>query len=535
MRKLLAVILLIVIGHSAMATPSPDELRAMAYAGNVDGVEAAYVAIHAAERAGGISYTELRQRYLALIVFDPRVLTFTDNWLQRYPDSPHAHAIRAWQLYNGAFAIRGDAVPRNTYYLALEGFDQLRYLALDHAWQAYQNAPDLVPASDALLSLQKPIQFLGWADFWRFLGDIMTVTPNHQSLILATSTALPQWGGGGPAVVRDICDRYSSVITDVENYNSDICFIEAMLNPEHYWPHEPAAQEALAILPGQDHPILDYIRFQQAVMPFDNQSPDIVNDFVQRDPQGARAAAEIAGELIRRPEYVRTGDANSYDNAFAIPLGLPRMLPEVIVRQVEWAKQRIDEDPFDPVAIATLSHTNFFGVPVPDPFSTEQIVSMMQRQALVKPYDPEIWRALGDLVASLQTSHFSTEADVYYINSIVYSNYDWYRIQHYLQVKYEFINHALYVEEREMGGRFISEALFQDGFCPFIRLENLKTLICQGPRSDDPNCPYGWGPGPERVLAEALQRSTAANLCVAERRANPEDLAFQPVEVDLQD
>lgn len=83
MRNVLLTIFLIFIGQSALATPSPDELRAMAYAGDVDGVEAAYVAIHAEERAGGISYDELRQRYLALIVFDPRVLTFTDNWLQR--------------------------------------------------------------------------------------------------------------------------------------------------------------------------------------------------------------------------------------------------------------------------------------------------------------------------------------------------------------------------------------------------------------------------------------------------------------------
>jgi hypothetical protein len=534
MRKLLLTIILIIIGQPALATPSPDELRAMAYSGNVDGIEAAYVAIHAEQRAGGMSYTELRELYLALIVFDPRVMAFTDNWLEGHPDSPHAHAIRAWQLYNSAFAIRGNRVSRDTYFLALEGFDELRYEALSHAWIAYGLAPDLVPASDALLSLQTPIQFLGSTDFGQFLGDVMTITPNHQSLILATSTALPQWGGGGPPIVREICDRYSSVITDVENYNSDICFIEAMLNRDHYWSYEPAAQEALALLSGQDHPILDYIRFQQAVLPFDPGFPEPENEFVRLDPEGARAAAEVAGELIQRPDYVKTGDANSYDNAFAIPLGLPRMLPEVIARQVDWAEQRIVEDPFDPAAIATLAHTNFFDVPVPNPLPIEQIISLMKRQALVKPFDPEIWRALGDLVVSQQTSYFSTEADLYYINSIVYSNYDLYRVQHYLQVKYEFIKHAIYAEEHELRGRYISEALFTDGFCPFLQLENLKTYLCEGPRSDNPDCAYGWGPGPEQVYAEALQRATDANLCIAERRANPEDLFFQPIEVDRQ-
>ena len=80
----------------------------------------------------------------------------------------------------------------------------------------------------------------------------------------------------------------------------------------------------------------------------------------------------------------------------------------------------------------------------------------------------------------------------------------------------------------------MDQALFEDGFCPYLRLENLKLFLCNGPRSGNMDC-GGWGPSPEHVLAVAMERATDANLCIAERRADPADLAFAPTTIDLTD
>ena len=534
MRNLLLTIILIIIGQPALATPSPDDLRAMAYAGNVDAIEAAYVAIHAEERAGGMTYDDLRQRYLALVVYDPRILGFTQSWLDAFPNSPHAHAVRAWQLYHAAFEIRGERGSRDTYYLAFEGFDQLQAQALDHAMTAYQAATDLVAASDALLVLQTSHRFLGPTDFAQLLADIMTVTPNHQSLFLAAETAKPQWGGGGAPAVRYLCNTYAAAVMDVAHYDPDTCFVEVLFSSESYLRDTPAMAEANRLLEGNDHPYLDAARLFQGFAAMEDIIP-AGSDAPQTYHRNLDDAVTLAS-ILARPDVYDTQAAENYDNFYAIPLGLPLILPEMIEREVAWAQGRLVEDPYDPKAIAALTETRYdsIGAPMPDRLSAPERVTLWKRRLLVNPYLPEAWSSLGMLVQLQELSPFASPLDAYYENAIVYSNYDVRQIQYYLHAKYEQINRRLRAEQSELSGRFMDEALFDDGFCPYLRLENLKQFLCNGPRSDSWLC-GGWGPGPEQVLAEALERATAANLCIAERRANPEDLAFTPTTIDLTD
>ena len=534
MRFLIVWMFFVILGHSAWATPDPDGLRALAYAGDVDGVEAAFVAIHAEERAGGISYDELRDRYLALIIFDPRVLTFTDRWLQEYPNSPHAHAIRAWQLYNASSEIRGEKNPRDTYSLALEGFNALQAQSLDHAQAAYQAAPDLVPASDALLALQMSHRFLAPTDFAQLFGDIMAVTPNSWSLFLATKPARPEWGGGGSAIVRGLCDSFAGLVTDVPNYDSDTCFVHSIFSSESYLRDSVVVAEASRILDGSDHPYLDEARLLQGyaatadIIPAGSDAPQTYH----RNPQVAATLAEI----LSRPGYMDRGQAEIYDMNFAQPFELPLLLPMMIEREVAWAQERLTVDPYDSKAIAVMTriHYDAYGNLVPDHLSVPQSIALLERRLLISPYNAEVWWQLARLIQLQEMSLLASPSDAYYENAIVYSNYDVFAVQVYLQAKYDQIKRRLWAEQSELSGRFMDAALFSDGFCPFIRLENLKQFMCNGPRSDSGDC-GGWGPDPERILALALERATAANQCIAERRANPEDLAFAPVTVDLTD
>lgn len=534
MRKLLLSIVLIVLGQSALATPNADELRAMAYAGDVARVEAGYVAIFAEQRAGGISYDELRERYLALVVYDPRVLDFTQTWLDAYPDSPHAHAVLAWQLIKAASEIRGKDMPRDTYYLALEGFDALETQALDHAFIAYQAAPDLVFASSALLSLQTSHRFLGPVEFEELLAEIMAVTPSHRSLYLAVETELPQWRGGGSSAVRDLCDTYATMITDVADYDSDTCFVESIFKSFSYVRDTAAMAEANRLLDGNDHPYLDDARLFQAFAALDDIIPP-GSDAPQTSHRNLDVAATLAA-ILSRPGFRDTHAAENYDNFYAEPFGLPPLLPLVIAQAVAWAQNRLTIDPFDPKAIAALTVTRHdpYGAPLPGILSAADRIALLKRRLLVNPYLSETWSQLGEIVQMQELSPFASTSDAYFVNAIVYSNYDVFAVQYYLQSKYDQINRRLRAEEFELSGRFMDDALFDDGFCPYLHLENLKQYLCNGPRSDSRAC-GDWGPGPERVLALATQRATAANLCVTERRANLEDLAFSPITIDLTD
>jgi hypothetical protein len=532
MRKLLLTIILIIIGQPALATPSPDELRAMAYSGNVDGIEAAYVAIHAEERAGGISYDELRELYLALVVYDPRVLGFTQDWLDAYPNSLHAHAIRARQLYLASFAIRGEANPRNTYPLALEGFRQLKDEALSHAWTAFQSAPDLVFASDSLLALQRTHRFMSAANFDQFVRDIFAVTPNHQSLIWATETAEPQWGGGGSSEVRRLCNQFAPMVRDIQNYDADTCFIEAIFHSATYIRDRAVIQEANFLLERNDHPILGRARLFQAFEGLEDliEAGGSEIQTYHSGPEDARIVANV----ILDPDFRDFEKADTYDRMFARPLGIPRLLPMMVEREVTWAQDRIVDDPFDPAAIVDLTRLDFYGVPTPNPLSFEERQALLKRRLMVNPYSSEAWIDLALLIDANRQPHTSVVTDPYYINAIVYSNYGVRAVVSFLNVKSGRISGMRYLEDRDSMNRHISEALFVNGYCPYLRLVNLRQFLCEGPRLGDMSCGFAYGANSEQMYAEALQRATDANLCIAERRANPEDLAFEPVTVDLQ-
>ena len=92
---------------AVLAGPSPEEVRALALAGDMAGVEAAFDTLRAASDAGEATGQDLRTLVEALAGSDPALAAFADRWIAAEPASPHARTVRAWQLVDEGWRLRG--------------------------------------------------------------------------------------------------------------------------------------------------------------------------------------------------------------------------------------------------------------------------------------------------------------------------------------------------------------------------------------------------------------------------------------------
>jgi hypothetical protein len=124
MVRIVLTTLLIGLGTIAQAFPTGADLRAMAYAGDVAAIDDAMAAAQAEVTAGTAAPDDLRLLVSELTGSDPVLLAFTETWVAERPTSPYAHIVRAWQLYNNSWAIRGTQTVHWVWPPAMDLFQQ---------------------------------------------------------------------------------------------------------------------------------------------------------------------------------------------------------------------------------------------------------------------------------------------------------------------------------------------------------------------------------------------------------------------------
>jgi len=111
--------LIILWSSPASAQDTATRLRDLAFAGNVEAVEAIFDDIEAQARAGAILPSELLLAVDAVSLSHPDLVSFTEDWIAAHPTSPHALTVGARQAWTKGWNLRGSQLAVNTTQIAV--------------------------------------------------------------------------------------------------------------------------------------------------------------------------------------------------------------------------------------------------------------------------------------------------------------------------------------------------------------------------------------------------------------------------------
>jgi hypothetical protein len=277
--------------------------------------------------------------------------------------------------------------------------------------QAVVADPDLISASDGVFRLNSTA---GGHDLGLVLVElerIMARHPNRGSVMRAMLFVSPQWGGT-PDQVSLLCDRYAPMVKSVPGYTSQICTIDAAYFA-HFarGPQRDAARQALA---ATDNPILDYARLEDATT---------LPNPTEADKKVLLAAAAHRPLTVAESQAL-DGVKGPYEGLNQSPEFL-KALPDATLRD----RAKAEHDPYNSdVVITYLEDLRYLHEALGQPYQGEDALKVLKSLMHGAPYNASGWMALATAAGDSRTFpevdlDRVAEAQVYYKNAIVYSDY----------------------------------------------------------------------------------------------------------------
>lgn len=422
MRPLLSGILFLVSATFAQAAIQPEDLRELAYQGDVQSVEAAMAEAHQQSLTGEISYNDLRDLVGVLTRTHPDMDDFRVLWLEQLPTSPYAQMATAWSLYNDSFAIRGGALPRETPRPAMQAFSRMQNEAMQLALSAYDAAPDYVPASDGIIRMQLTTKTL-WSWMIRsVIADTMTTTPNLGSLLRASYLSNPRWGGAGQQYNVNLCEDYFDKIPEHPDLTKDACIVILL----HANDQLDGNWDFVAdVLDQDDHELLINARVSRALERRTDEDRQIVMDYlstVRFDQPWISYGFRIASRFASRER----GRGNKDVDAFLDALQM-RIRTEFITE--------LARNPFH-LPLLEVAIANQFQLWTL-PSDHLEIDNYNVRKAVIQPYHPENWSDANDRYTERTNPTVLNAFDTPSYNAVVYADHSVFAVSNFLQTKLE--------------------------------------------------------------------------------------------------
>lgn len=508
MRFILAF--LIMLATPLWADDVTDKLsvdaRAMIYAGDIDGFRAAITAAHAADLAAKGDQNMQRALFGPFGVTDPRVAAFTADWLAAEPDSPYAMVGRAWHLRAMGWAMRGNDLPRFTWYQAMEQMGEMHGRAMELAMRASEIAPDMVAASDAVIRMGQTFGMAELAE--EELARIMAIAPNFGSLLRATNSMAPKWGGSVDAIAR-ACEDYALLIPDVPGYTVDICLVEMFNENDLRDAPRTWAWDMLTRLP--DHPHLINARTAKALDSWGLNPDDtipILEAFLER------GGSEMT--VVRLLDEMRAKQSWSAVTTY----------PDAVERALAIAQTDLEHDAGNPALVEHFFEMRYQSTLTPQPENAEE-VAIVQRMLAIAPYNVDGWLRLAYTLPGPSAEDFRARANAA-TNAVIYSNHKARIISGILPIFAHRYHDA--VEKAVAGANgdpnpALSAETDADVTCPYVRLIRLLKYSCAAEDVAADDC-AGY-PKMDEMQAD-IDQIAARGICEWERTANIEDIAFTP-------
>jgi hypothetical protein len=484
------------------------EARAMIYAHDIDGFRSAITAAHADDLAAKGDQNLQRALFGPFGVTDPRVAAFTADWLAAEPDSPYALTARVWHLRAMGWAMRGNDLPRYIWPAAMEEMGALHGEAMGMAFRARDLAPDMVAASDAVIRLGQSFGMAEMAE--EELARIMAIAPNHGSLIRASNTLDPRWGGSVDAIAR-ACEDYALLIPDVPDYTVDICLVEMF--DENRLTGAPQTWSWNKLLELPDHPNLIFARKSMVMggwIPDPERSVAILDAYL----------AHGGDPLDIAPIYDHLRQKVSWSAV--------ETQPDVYAAALATATADLAHDPGNTQLVE--HYLEMAGRVSPDlQPDTATRVAILEKMLQFAPYDVDGWVSLYFFTAGPSLDEMDAASPAM-ANAVAYSNHKYHLISTMVAIfgnKYNTeVNRAI----RDAGGdpnAAPSPEFDSVVTCPYVRLiqllENQCTAEGVSPASDE----CADYPSMADMKAD-IDHIAARGVCEAERTADIADLFYTP-------
>lgn len=500
--------LLMVLAARLSAAPDGEQLQAMARSADVAGLEIAFEEARQALTDGQSTADNLRAMVDALIVSDPTVRAGMVAWLDQKPDSPYAATITAFIRYRDSFAVRGQGSTSETWPAAIDEFRSMQVEGSQLALQAYEAAPDFVPASDAVMTFQGTVRPLSTGAFEAVVAAVMADTPNRGSLQRAAYQALPQWGGEGLTAVARLCSAHALHVHDVPDYDIESCTIDLLA--QHDFGRD-ARMMVADLLMQNDNPIFDKLRLSAGMI------------------EGPAQAEDAMREILEDPEIGDLELAAIYDHSHAIPQGLPVMEPVVRDLVIADIRSRLEVDPYNVYLIRALMEAEGWDQLAPPLLSASDMVALNRDLLVASPYDPYAWvefaSGLRQLGRSDDPAFLSAQ-----INAVAYSRHQSGPL-HNLTGSLMRAAEDLAQDDYPGASEDVDFDALELTLCPLVRAERLLQQACAVPDEWDWSCSSSAEEAPR--VAAAVADITARGWCTWERTAPLSEIRFLPVPVDV--
>ena len=380
-----ALVLCAAVGGAARAEVlTQDALLALVRAGDVDAVEAGLVETRQARLDGTVEVDRMRDLNTLFVTTSPIVMDFVAEWRTRYPDSLHAKMAEAWVHNRVGWTLRGEEMPGRSDYRSMDAFRERMRAMTELAAEVHAADPAFLPASDALIFAS--VLGMGPHPHDELLEAVMTREPNAGTMKRALRMSDEKWGGSrmyGEAM----CARYGPLIPEWEGEGVETCRLLISAEYYHFEPEDWFVETADDIENSEG----PYLR-RNAVLK------------AWLDVPAWRAELE---SLFDDPEYTDLAYAKRYDDQYVnrhrdAALAEPR----VRERALDWARARLEWDPFNLTAIEYLTEEMIAsrmedGVGIRmsvnrDPAFVEERLELLLRRTQVQPWNATVWTELAD-------------------------------------------------------------------------------------------------------------------------------------------
>ena len=515
-----------------------QELRNIAYNGDIDGMEEAFAALHAEQVAGRLPASALRQHVADLAVSHPDIMDFVKNWQEARPRSPYALSVRAWQISALSFRLRGTEIASRTPRNALREFATLQTKFMNMGMAAYDLAPDFTPASDAVFVGNSSLRYLDLEELDAMRADVLGEKGEVGSLLRSLQTLDPKWGGEGLPYIYEVCENHVHRMRHIPAYDPIGCTLANAISLNI----GGAAQNYLYELMGHRRdPFLAQARINRAFYwDRDYWHTAASNGIVPaREDEQAFVLSYLANDGAHD-----LGSAILYMHVFGVDEDSEEILTQVVENGVENARQRLRFDPLNPALISdlgakrTLQLFSGHSVSIPNDGSRDYI---SERMVLIQPYHVANWERLvsnvkrrsrwsspGELAPRIETV---SSADQVYVKGLITTDYEPELLQGFVMTKVGAFRD--YAREFEDPGTYTWVPLTDEQgtselICPAIRLKRLYDAQCEY-RSDCPSH-VGWSRDDfDKIYKYATQRDA----CRWEKTAPVGELYFEDVPLVL--
>ena len=461
-----------------------------------------------------------RAAFGAFATAHPKAGEVSAALLAAHPDDPRAMVARGWYLQALGQTRRGAAAIRSVNPKALEEMLALHEQAMQLALVATDKAPDMVAASDLVIVLA------------RTLGEgprvpdevarIMALHPTRQTLLVASVTLAPRWGGW-PGWSDAACDNWAAKVSDVADYTPEVCALDMLFSA---WGSSDDRELARAQLATTIHPVLEPARIDLAMTGLDGTDASVA--VLQR--------ALDAGTLT----LWQARKLDDFRGQSPMPGSLGPAEAAVLPRELARLRAEMDFNPGNSGLLefymaALYSDMRENGTPWPK----EEVENRYAMVFQLAPYDFDSWMRYGQMQSDMLhlDSASLDEVDAvraYFINGVVTANHSAYALS-----GLEWFNRMVWtqLDKRNLDAMDTTgePAFAKDDYdravvCPEIRTIRLMQAACAA-EGDRSVCPQPTDP--MNPWDDLLARAEKRQACGSDLAADPSELLYQTMPVPL--